>query len=273
MNELARVYKQIQTRASQVEDKYKALTIRHDKRGHALSELRTANASLLEMNKKLTEERDLLQQKDKAHHDRNKTLQREISEVKAQKKLMQKENELMKEQNEVLKAEVDELKKSQINQGLLCKGVVGKLFKTLDFGKWCMQLTTGAVNLGKNIVLEQLMKVCPMLRLKRKELGWDPSYSIRANKHLQNMITKEPNFKLLTHLQELSQPLTLEEVEKLTEDYDPDVEKDWGVMADRYEYPDANMPYIVPAPIVTNAQVHPQGEDIAPTINSATPID
>ena len=90
MNEMTRVYKQIQARASQAEEKYEALMIRHDKRGNALSELRATNASLLIMNQKLTEERDLLQQKDKAHHDRNKTLQREISEVKAQKQVLQK---------------------------------------------------------------------------------------------------------------------------------------------------------------------------------------
>ena len=171
MNELTRVYRQIQTRASQAEEKYEVLAIRHDKRDNVLSELRTANAFLLEMNKKLTEKRDLLQQKDKAHHDRNKTLQREISEVKAQKKVVRKENEILKEQNESLKAEVDQLKRSQVNQGLLCKGIVGKLFKTVDFGNCCIQLTARVVNLGKNIVLEQLMRVCPVLRLKRKELG------------------------------------------------------------------------------------------------------
>ena len=97
------------------------------------------------------------------------------------------------------------------------------------------------------------MKACPVLRLRRKELGWDLSYANRTNKHLQNMITQEPNFKLLTHLQKLPQPLTLEEVNNLTEDYDQDVEKDWGAMADRFEYPDANVPFIVPAPSATDA--------------------
>ena len=165
------------------------------------------------------------------------------------------------------------MKGTQVNQGNLCKEVVAKLFKTVDFGKWCDQLTAGAVSLGKNILIEQLMKTCPGLRLRRKELGWDPSYVNHANKHLQNMITQEPNFKLLTHLQELSQPITLEEVEKLTEDYDLDVKKYWGDVADRYEYPDANVPYIVPAPCATDAQAPPQSEDTAPTNNSVIPID
>ena len=84
-------------------------------------------------------------------------------------------------------------------------------------------------------------------------MGWDPSCANCANKHLQNMITQESNFKLLTHLQELPQPLTLEEVNNLTEDYDQDVEKDWGDVAAIYEYPDTNVPYIVPAPSATDA--------------------
>ena len=102
------------------------------------------------------------------------------------------------------------------------------------------------------------MNACPELRLRKKELGWDPIYRNRANKHLQNIITQEPNFSLLTHLQGLPQPLTLEEVKNLTEYYDQDVQKDWGDVAHRYEYPDANVPFIVPTPSAIDAQDLPQ---------------
>ena len=44
-------------------------------------------------------------------------------------------------------------------------------------------------------------------------------------------------------------------------------------MEDRYEYSDASVSYIVPVPSATDAQVPPQGENIAPANNSATPID
>ena len=70
--------------------------------------------------------------------------------------MLQKEIEIQKEQsatfqiqNESLKIEVGRLKGTQVNQGDLCKEVVAKLFKTVDFGRWCIQLTAWAVSLGK----------------------------------------------------------------------------------------------------------------------------
>ena len=59
MNEMTRVYKQLQaqaeksvTRARLAEEKYEALSISHNKRGNVLAELRAANDSLLTMNKR-----------------------------------------------------------------------------------------------------------------------------------------------------------------------------------------------------------------------------
>ena len=80
---MAGVYKQLQaqaeestTRARLAEEKYEALSISHDKRGNVLAELQAANDSLLTMNKMLTEEIDLLRQKDK-------TLQQEKKDTDA----------------------------------------------------------------------------------------------------------------------------------------------------------------------------------------------
>ena len=196
----------------------------------------------------------------------------EIQGLQDQNKSLQEELALRKTEIAEAEQKMAELRSQQINQGDLCTEVVAKLIQTSGFGNWVVKLTDGSVELGRNLVLQELMEACPELRLRKSELGWDPEAVTRANLLQQRLFKAEPDFELLKELQKLPHPLTLEEIKELKVDYDVDLDKDLGTVADNPVCEDDGLPYIVPVPNSVESPIEP-AEDNNPPTSTSDPVE
>ena len=97
------------------------------------------------------------------------------------------------------------------------------------------------------MVLRQLMAACPNLRLRKRELGWDPHSENRTN-ILQQQAQKEiPYFTLLKELDKKQKAWTTEEVEQLEVDHDEDIDNVYESLPEQWVCEDDDVPYIVEA--------------------------
>lgn len=87
-----------------------------------------------------------------------------------------------------LKADIAQLQSREVNQGALLKTTMKKVMQTTDFGELCVKLSAAATSIGKHETLKSLMAACPQLKLRKKELGWDPYAENRANKQQQELM-------------------------------------------------------------------------------------
>ena len=103
---------------------------------------------------------------------RAEAAEKRVSDMEKQTVELQRQNADLQEKNSELLREVTRLKDQQSDcQGELCQTVVTKLFQTQGFGKWFLKATTGVANIGRNVVLEELMEAHPELQLKK--VNWD----------------------------------------------------------------------------------------------------
>ena len=158
---------------------------------------------------------------------------------------LEKSNRDLRVENAKLQGEILHLKAQECGQGATYRAVVRKLMQTADFGKWCMSFADGAIALGQNWVLRRLMEVCPTLRLRKSELGWDPHSENRANVLQQKAQKELPDFTLLKELDKKEKAWTVEEVEQLEVDHDVDLDKVYDPLPEEWVCEDDNVPYIV----------------------------
>lgn len=145
-----------------------------------------------------------------------------------------------------LRAKIMQLQGREKNQAAVLRTAMKKIRQTANFGELCVKLSTAATGIGKHTALVNMMNNCPQLRLRKKELGWDPYAEIRANKLQQQVLKGEYDFKFLTEVEKLKQPLTPELLESLEEDYDVDLDHEWGETPEDYPCEDEDVPILVP---------------------------
>ena len=173
---------------------------------------------------------------------REKVCQSEVDHKRAIA-LVEKKLQTVTEEAATLRAEVERFRALEKGHGSTLKMVVTKLMHTSDFGNWCMKLTKGAVSWGKNLVLRQLMKACPQMLLKEKQLGWDPYCKSRTDNWQQSVFKEIPEFTLLTELAQSQHFWLADEVEKLETDYDKDFDVVYPEVPAEWECEDDAAPF------------------------------
>ena len=187
---------------AQVEDAEKRLEAANRAREHAEKQLAECEVKLQEQQVKCAKDaadlgkalRDLeLREKAVAELEgMNRDLERTVRDLKV---------EAVRLQGQVLTVE-----RQGATQGATYKMVVKKLVQTVGFGNWILEITNGAIEWGKNVVLRQLMKSCPRLLLKKSELGWDPHSEDRMNLLQQKAQKELPDFPCWMNWSEGAKP-------------------------------------------------------------------
>lgn len=106
--------------------------------------------------------------------------------------------------------------------------MVDKVLPTTSFEEMPVNMSTTAIDVGKQKVLNTLMAECPQQKLTKKRFGWNLYATVRANKLQQEGLKGEHEFLFLTEvrkqIEEWGVPLTLEQLRSMTTDYDADLD-------------------------------------------------
>lgn len=148
-----------------------------------------------------------------------------------------------------LEAELALVRSREVDQGAFAELVVEKVLRTTSFGEVAVKMSTAAIDIGKQEVLNALMAECPQLKLRKRRFGWDPYATARANKLQQEVLKGDHEFVFLTEVRKQIEaqgaPLTLEQLKNMTADYDADLDATVEEIPETYPCEDEEIPLLL----------------------------
>lgn len=135
---------------------------------------------------------------------------------------------------ESLRAQVTDLQSKEMNPSAFARVLMKKIRQTKDFGLLMAEMCSASTNVGIHTALVNIQTKYPELKLRKKELGWGPYADNRVDLLQQRLYREERNFAFVEALSERQEPVSLEQLETMSANYDSDLDKPVGVTPDEY---------------------------------------
>lgn len=198
--------------------------------------LKLANDVVAQLSKMATRNKELEEDKLKVKEAENKlAIAVQEKELAEQALLAEKlTRQTAEKEVEALRAKIVELQNKELNPGAFARVLMKKIRKTKSFSVLMAEMCTVSTNVGIHTALVNVHNEYPELKLKKRDLGWDPYAANRVDLLQQQLCQDEREFPLVDELAKQQGPVSLEQLEAMTADYDSDLDKAVGPTPDEY---------------------------------------
>lgn len=99
-----------------------------------------------------------------------------------------------------LQTEISDLRNRELNPSAFARVLMKKIRKTKSFGLLMAEMCTASTNVGIHTALVNIQKMYPELKLRKKDLGWDPYADNRVDLLQQKLCQGERDFAFVKEL-------------------------------------------------------------------------